>query len=215
MTEYNDALEILGKVADILLVLSDVGTGDYTVRLPTDLPDAHPLGALYEGINEMIASLGDEQSKSEAYQRELEEKVATIERQRAAIRDLSTPVMEVWDGVLCLPIVGVMDTSRSAEMTDALLKAVVATRTRYAILDVTGIEVMDTRTADHFIRMAKAVQMLGAKCVLTGVNPGIAQTMVHMGVEMDSLETYRSLRDALQEYVETERIERRRLRKAR
>lgn len=201
MHEEHAALEILDKVADILLVLSDVGSGDYSRKLPGDLPDDHPLGALYQGINEMIESLATEQARSGAYQRELEEKLGTIERQRAAIRDLSTPIMEVWDGVLCLPIVGVMDTARSAEMTDALLRAVVSSKARCTIIDITGIEIMDTRTADHFIRMAKSVELLGADCVLTGLNPGIAQTMVHMGVDMGSLVTYRSLREALQEYA--------------
>ncbi len=205
MQDEHAALEILDKVADILLVLSDVGSGDYSQRLPGNLPDDHPLGALFVGINEMIESLANEQNRNSAYQRELEEKLATIERQRAAIRDLSTPIMEVWDGVLCLPIVGVMDTARSAEMTDALLRGVVSSKARCTIIDITGIEIMDTRTADHFIRMAKSVELLGADCVLTGLNPGIAQTMVHMGVDMGSLVTYRSLREALQEYAMVKR----------
>lgn len=203
VSEEQTALEILDKVADVLMVLANVSEGDYACRLPGDLPEDHPLGALYVGINEMIGALQDQQNRTVAYQRELEDKLSMIERQRAAIRDLSTPVMEVWDGVLCLPIVGVLDTGRSADMTDALLKAVVATKARCVIVDITGIEVMDTRTADHFIRMAKSVEMLGSECVLTGLNPGIAQTLVHMGVEMQSVITYRSLRDALQDYAES------------
>ena len=109
--------------------------------------------------------------------------------------------MEVWEGILCLPVVGIMDSSRSADMTDALLKAVVSTRARCTIIDITGIEVMDTSTADHFIRMAKAVRLLGAECVLTGINPQIAQTIVHMGVDMEGVTTHRSLRDALTHFV--------------
>lgn len=124
-----------------------------------------------------------------------------IERQQEAIRELSTPIMEVWDGILCLPVVGIMDTRRSADMTDALLRAVVAARAECAIIDITGIEVMDTGTADHFIRMAKAVRLLGAECVLTGMKPQIAQTVVHMGVDMASVATHRSLRDALYQMI--------------
>jgi rsbT co-antagonist protein RsbR len=86
-------------------------------------------------------------------------------------------------------------------MTDALLKAVVATRARSVILDITGIEVMDTHTADHFIRMAKAVHLLGAECVLTGINPQIAQTVIHMGLQMTDIVSHRSLRDALQHFI--------------
>jgi rsbT co-antagonist protein RsbR len=189
--------EVYDKIADILMLLADVASGDFSNRLELNLPDTHPLGALSNGINEMIDSLASEQQRSAEYRRELEEKLATIERQQLAIRELSTPIMEVWDGILCLPIVGIMDTGRSADMTDALLRAVVATRARCAIIDITGIEVMDTGTADHFIRMAKAVQLLGAACVLTGMNPQIAQTVVHMGVDMAGVTTHRSLRDAL------------------
>ena len=189
--------EVYDKIADILMLLADVASGDFSNRLELQLPDTHPLGALANGINEMIDSLASEQQRSAEYRRELEEKLATIERQQLAIRELSTPIMEVWDGILCLPIVGIMDTGRSADMTDALLRAVVATRARCAIIDITGIEVMDTGTADHFIRMAKAVRLLGAECVLTGMNPQIAQTVVHMGVDMEGVTTHRSLRDAL------------------
>ena len=189
--------EVYDKIADILMLLADVATGDFENRLEFELPETHPLGALSKGINEMIDSLAAEQQRGAEYRQELEEKLAMIERQQAAIRELSTPIMEVWDGILCLPIVGIMDTGRSADMTDALLRAVVSTRAGCAIIDITGIEVMDTSTADHFIRMAKAVRLLGAECVLTGMNPQIAQTVVHMGVDMEGVTTHRSLRDAL------------------
>ena len=195
------ATDIHDRVADMLRVLSAVGTGKYGDRLPTDLPEGHPLAALYVGVNDMVEALSSEQARAVEYQRDLEEKLNTIELQRAAIRELSTPIMEVWEGILCLPVVGIMDSSRSADMTDALLKAVVSTRARCTIIDITGIEVMDTSTADHFIRMAKAVRLLGAECVLTGINPQIAQTIVHMGVDMEGVTTHRSLRDALTHFV--------------
>jgi rsbT co-antagonist protein RsbR len=183
------------------MVLSDVATGDYTARLEVDLPEDDPIGALYRGINLMAESIHDAHAQTEAYQKELEEKLQTIEQQRAAIRELSTPIMEVWEGVLCLPIVGVMDSARAAEMTEALLRGVVEKRARCAIIDITGIEVMDTGTADHFVRMARAVGLLGARCVVTGVNPAIAQTIVHMGVDLSGLRTHRTLRDALAHYI--------------
>jgi rsbT co-antagonist protein RsbR len=197
--------EVYDKIADILIVLSGVATGDFSSRLDLGLPGTHPIGALCVGINDMINALETEQQHNDRYRRELEEKLATIEEQRSAIRELSTPVMEVWKGILCLPIVGIMETARSAEMTDALLKAVVATRARYTIVDITGIEIMDTSTADHFIRMAKAVRLLGAECVLTGINPQIARTLVHMGVDMEEVVTHRSLRDALQHFIRRKR----------
>jgi rsbT co-antagonist protein RsbR len=189
---------VADRISRILIALADVAAGDYSVRLETDLPESHPLGALAVGINEMTVALARTQLESNEYQRALEEKLATIEQQRAAIRELSTPIIEVWDGVLCLPVVGIIDTTRSAEMTESLLRSVVEKKALCTIIDITGIEVMDTRTADHFLRMAKAVRLLGARCVLTGINPNIAQTIVHMGVDLTGVECHRSLRDALQ-----------------
>ena len=188
-------------LADALLVLSNVGYGDYTTRLELKEGDNSPLASLYAGINDMIAALGAEQEKARTYQQELEAKLATIERQRIAIQELSTPIMEVWDGVLCVPVVGLMDTARSSEMTSTLLRAVVEKSAKCAIIDITGIDVMDTRTVDHFVRMAKAVRLLGSECVLTGMNPHIAQTVVHMGLDLSDVITHRNLRDALQQYV--------------
>lgn len=194
--------EILESVADALLTLANVGFGDYNTQLKVDDDDESPLASLYRGINEMIVSLAAEQERSKAYQTELEDKLETIEKQRAAIRELSTPIMEVWDGVLCLPVVGVMDTMRSVEMTNSLLQTVVEKKTRCIIVDITGIDVMDTRTVDHFMRMARAVGLLGAQCVLTGINPHIAQTVVQMGIDLSNIVTHRTLHEALQQYVE-------------
>lgn len=192
--------EVLDKIADVLLVMSEVSLGIYR-RLETQLPPDHPVGALFQGVNEMIESLQREKETNAQYQRELEEKLETIERQRSSIRELSTPIIEIWDRILCLPIVGVMDTTRSGEMTDALLKAVVDRAARCAIIDITGIDIMDTGTADHFVRMAKSVKLLGADCVLTGINPHIARTLVQMDVQLTGITTFRSLRTALQRYV--------------
>jgi rsbT co-antagonist protein RsbR len=192
--------ETLDKIADVLITLSEVSTGIYR-PLHTDLPVTHPLGALFQGVNEMVEALQREKETNANYQRELEEKLLTIERQRSSIRELSTPIIEIWDRILCLPIVGVMDTTRSGEMTDALLKAVVDRAARCAIVDITGIDIMDTGTADHFVRMAKSVKLLGADCVLTGINPHIARTLVQMDVQLTGITTYRSLRTALQRYI--------------
>ncbi len=203
MANERDAVltDIHAEIDELRRVVVEVGRGNYSSRLRDDLPPEHPLHPLYLDVNEMLLSLGTQEQRNIDYQRELEDKLGTIEQQRAAIRELSTPIMEVWEGILCLPVVGLLDAARAADMTDALLRAVVATRARYTIIDITGIEVMDTSTADHFIRMAKAVQLLGADCVLTGLNPQIAQTLVHMDVELGSLVTHRSLRDALQHFV--------------
>jgi rsbT co-antagonist protein RsbR len=202
MTNEEDfELEILERVADVLLVLKDVGGGNYETRLTMDVPDDHALYPVFVGVNEMIDSLAREQETSSAYRTELEEKLTTIERQRVAIRELTTPIMEVWEGVLCLPVVGVMDSTRSTEMTESLLQSIAQKKAQCVIIDITGIQVMDTATADHFLRMARAVRLLGAECLLTGINPPIAQTIVQMGVDLSDIVTYRNLRTALQHFV--------------
>lgn len=193
--------EIRETAIDALVVLGNVAQGDCSTQLEVDTHGSNPLTFLLAGINDLISALGTEQEQSLVFRRELDERLATIEQQRSAIRSLSTPVIEVWRGVLCLPVVGVMDTARSAEMTSALLQAIVEKGSRYAIIDITGIDVMDTRTVDHFIRMAKAIRLLGAECALTGLNPHIAQTVVHMGLDLSDIVTHRSLRDALFRYV--------------
>lgn len=195
--------EIRETIVDALLVLTNVAQGDCSAQLDVDIHGSNPLSFLLSGINDLIFNLGTEQEQSQVFRRELEERLSTIEQQRSAIRSLSTPVIEVWRGVLCLPVVGVMDTARSAEMTSALLQTIVEKGSKYAIIDITGIDVMDTRTVDHFIRMAKAIRLLGAECALTGLNPHIAQTVVHMGVDLSDIITHRSLRDALYRYVVT------------
>jgi rsbT co-antagonist protein RsbR len=193
-------LAAMDRIADILVVLSEVTTGTFYSRLQP-LPESDKWSVLYRGINDMADALATAHENSERYQKELQERLETIEKQRTAIRELSTPVIEVWEGVLCLPVVGVMDTARGAQMTETLLHEVVERKARCTIIDVTGIEVMDTATVDHFLRMAKAVRLLGAECILTGVSPGIAQTIVHMGLDLSGLRTHRSLRDALAHWV--------------
>src|SRR5829696_2778953 len=133
--------EVHDRVADILILLSEVSVGEYGGRLSTTLPENHPFGALNRGINDMVAALAESRAQTEKYQRELEEKLATIERQRSAIRELSTPIIEVWDGVLCLPVVGVLDTARSVEMTESLMRGVLDRKAHCVIIDITGIDV--------------------------------------------------------------------------
>ncbi|MBZ5710140.1 PAS domain-containing protein [Nannocystis pusilla] len=128
---------------------------------------------------------------------ELRAKLELVERQQQVIRELSTPIIEVWDGVLTLPIVGLVDTVRTAEIMDNLLQAVTRTRAKYAILDLTGVEVVDTGTAGHLIRMIQAIRLLGAEGILTGIHPTIAQTIVSLGVDLSRVAVFGKLRDAL------------------
>jgi len=130
-------------------------------------------------------------------ERELREKLDVIERQSVAIRALATPVIEVWDQVLCLPVIGIVDSARTAEMMQGLLESIVREQARYAIVDLTGVEVVDTSTADHLIQLFVAARVLGVEGILCGIRPAVAQTVVALGLELGSVKTMRSLRDAL------------------
>lgn len=193
--------ELKKAIQEMFLVLRNVEGGDISERVPIRYAETEPMAALAETVNAVIERLSRVRRETEAYVREIDDQLATIEKQRAAIKELSTPMIEVWAGVLCVPVVGVIDSSRAAEMTSALLSTVVEKKVRFTIIDITGIEAMDTRATDHFLRMARSVRLLGAECVLSGINPNVARSIIHMGVELSGIETYRSLRDALQRYV--------------
>ncbi|WP_437492784.1 STAS domain-containing protein [Sorangium sp. So ce1014] len=122
-----------------------------------------------------------------------------VERLRYAIDEISTPILELWDDVLALPIIGVVDSRRSAQIMERLLDEIVRRQSRYVIIDVTGVEVIDTQTADHFMKLMKAVELLGARCRITGVRPAVAQTMVELGINLGTIRAARNLKHALRE----------------
>jgi rsbT co-antagonist protein RsbR len=125
------------------------------------------------------------------------EKLALIERQAHAIRELSTPILEVHEGVLCLPIIGVVDSGRAAEMMNVALEAVVSEQAHFLIIDLTGVPVLDTSTADRLLAIARAAGLVGAKTIITGLKPAVAQTVVTLGVGMGDVKTLRNLKDGL------------------
>lgn len=148
---------------------------------------------LREAKDELHRALRGQQ----AVMHELEAKLDTIERQQMAIRQLSTPLIEVWAGVICLPIVGPIDHVRGMEITEVLLEAVVRRRARLVVIDLTGIDVMSADTVKLFLDMGRAVRLIGAEFVLSGISPAIAQTLVDAGVDIGRVRTVRSLGDAL------------------
>ena len=131
--------------------------------------------------------------------RELERKIALVEEQAAAISELSTPVMEVWDDILVLPIVGVVDTKRSLDIMNNLLQRIVDTQSKCVIIDVTGVEVVDTKTADYLLKVVRASVLLGTRCVLTGLSPAVAQTLVEIGADLQEVTTLRNLKEGLKD----------------
>ena len=127
------------------------------------------------------------------------EKNELLEQMQMAIQELSTPVLELWDDVLALPVIGIVDSRRSAEMMERLLEEVVRRQSQFVIIDITGVELVDTATADRFIKLVTAVEYLGARCMLTGTRGAVAQTLASLGVDMGQLVSLRTLKHGLRE----------------
>jgi rsbT co-antagonist protein RsbR len=120
-----------------------------------------------------------------------------IRQQRADMLELSTPVIKVWDKILTLPIIGTLDSRRAQMMTEALLQRIVDTGSTVAILDITGVRTMDTLVANHLIKTVTAARLMGARCILTGVSPAIAQTMVQLGIDLSQITTRAQMSDGI------------------
>lgn len=122
---------------------------------------------------------------------------AVIERQQQELLELSTPVVKLWDGVLALPVIGTLDSSRTQTMMEALLTRIADTGSAIAIIDITGVPTVDTLVAQHLIKTVTAIRLMGAECIISGVRPQIAQTIVHLGVDLGNVTTKANLADAL------------------
>ena len=121
-----------------------------------------------------------------------------IQQQSREIMELSTPVMQVWQGVVVAPLIGSLDSQRTQQFMERLLNRIVETNSPVALVDITGVPTIDTQTAQHLIETISAVRLLGAQVVLTGVRPAIAQTLVHLGINLSDIITRASLSAGLQ-----------------
>ena len=121
----------------------------------------------------------------------------TITRQSRSLVEMSTPVTMIWDGVLLLPIVGVVDSQRAQGIMQTMLAKVGETNSKVAILDISGVAIVDTAVANHLIKITKATRLMGCECTISGVSPAIAQTIVELGIDVGRIQTTATLRDAL------------------
>jgi rsbT co-antagonist protein RsbR len=119
-----------------------------------------------------------------------------IARQQEELMELSTPVVKLWDGILALPIIGTLDSARTQVVMESLLQAVVQTNSRVAIIDITGVPTVDTLVAQHLLKTITAARLMGADCIISGVRPQIAQTIVHLGIDLAGVITKAKLADA-------------------
>jgi len=119
-----------------------------------------------------------------------------IIRQQEEMLELSTPVVKLWDGVLALPMIGTLDSTRTQVVMESLLQRIVETGAEVAIIDITGVPTVDTLTAQHLLKTVTAARLMGADCIISGIRPQIAQTIVHLGVDLADIVTKATLADA-------------------
>ncbi|XXT23504.1 PAS domain S-box protein [Sorangium sp. So ce429] len=140
-----------------------------------------------EGKNRMLAEENAERERT----------ASVLRQQQEAIRALSTPIIQAWEGVLVLPIIGALDSGRATQIMEKLLGEVVRTQAHFAVLDLTGVEDVDAPTVDHLLQVARAASLLGSRCLISGISPGVAQAIVQLGSDARTFETFGELEDAL------------------
>jgi rsbT co-antagonist protein RsbR len=186
------------RIDRVIEVLSRATYQEFEHRIPIDDATPDHFAEVEVGLNLLLEDLKLTKQRNAEVLAEIEDKNRELaERTAMALRELSSPIITVWQGVLALPVIGTVDTERAADMMDTLLARVMSDQATHVIIDITGVVVLDTRTADHFIRMAQAVRLLGSSCFLTGISPAIAQTITQLDINTSAVRTVRRLSDAL------------------
>jgi rsbT co-antagonist protein RsbR len=150
------------------------------------------LAAQLWAVTELVDGLGLYTVR--AFQKSREEVIA---RQQEELLELSTPVVKLWDGVLALPMIGTLDSQRTQVVMESLLQRIVETGSEIAIIDITGVPTVDTLVAQHLLKTVTAIRLMGADAIISGVRPQIAQTIVHLGLDLQGIVTKANLADAL------------------
>jgi len=153
--------------------------------------DGDTLGDTLWQATELLDKLG--LLTTETFQRTRED---IISRQQQELLELSTPVVRLWENVLALPLIGTLDSARTQVVMQNLLDAIVETRSDFAIIDITGVPVVDTLVAQHLLKTVAAARLMGADCLISGIRPQIAQTIIHLGVDLTMVTTKATLADA-------------------
>ena len=160
-------------------------------RIRTKTTDAKQMAESVWALNQLLDQLG--LFTVESFQKTREE---LIERQRAEIEELSTPVVKLWEGIVAVPLIGTLDSGRTQVVMQNLLETIVQTGAEIAIIDITGVPTVDTLTAQHLLKTVSAARLLGADCLISGIRPQIAQTIVQLGVDLNVV-SKATLADAL------------------
>lgn len=187
--------DLKGRLEKLEDVLASAAALDLGVRIDSGHDD--DLASSEKAIDVLLEDFAAELKARQTAEEELQERLLTIRKQQEAISELSTPVIKVWDNVLVLPIIGTLDSQRTQQMMESLLQEIVATGSKLAILDITGVPVVDTMVANHLIKTTTAAGLMGAECILSGISPAIAQTIVHLGIDLTGIRTKSTMMEAM------------------
>jgi rsbT co-antagonist protein RsbR len=160
--------------------------------LRKEFPQAQELTDGIWGVNVVLDRLG--LYTTEVYQQSRE---AVISRQQTELLELSTPVVRLWENILALPLIGTLDSARTQVVMENLLEKIVETEAMIAIIDITGVPTVDTLVAQHLLKTVAAARLMGADCIISGIRPQIAQTIIHLGIDLSQVITKATLADAL------------------
>ena len=198
---WSPVRELLGRITASRAVQgftpSETATFVFSLKQPVfahlrkDINDAATLADEAWRATTILDDLG--LFTTETYQKTREE---VIGRQQQELMELSTPVVTLWEGILALPLIGTLDSARTQVVMESLLQRIVETGSMIAILDITGVPTVDTLVAQHLLKTVAAARLMGADCIISGIRPQIAQTIVHLGVDLGGVTTKATLADA-------------------
>jgi rsbT co-antagonist protein RsbR len=201
-SEWNGAREMLAEVSRSRshqgFSPSETATFVFSLKKPVFARLQQELAKDGEVLNDETLSASELIDRlglltTEVYQTAREE---VIVRQQQDMLELSTPVVKLWEGILALPLIGTLDSARTQVVMESLLQKIVETGAEVAIIDITGVPTVDTLVAQHLIKTVTAARLMGADCIISGIRPQIAQTIVHLGVNLSDITTKASLADA-------------------
>jgi rsbT co-antagonist protein RsbR len=178
---------------------SETATFIFSLKQPLLERLSQAYGADLEGLTHELWTCTTLLDKLGLYTTEIYQyaREAIIKRQQQELLELTTPVVKLWDNILALPLIGALDSARTQVVMENLLEMIVATGAAVAIIDITGVPIVDTLVAQHLLKTVAAARLMGAECIISGIRPQIAQTIVHLGVDLRDVVTKATLADAL------------------
>lgn len=179
-----------------------------TETLENDLDELLGEGkATQADLEAALERLREEVEERRKIEVDLRAQMELVQRQEKAIRAMATPILRLWSGVLTMPVVGLVDSTRASLMIEDLLEQITRTQARFTILDLTGVDVLDTGAASHLLSLVRAAGLLGTRCLISGISPGMAVTIIGLGLDLKELQTFGSLEAALRYAIRESRAE--------